>query len=277
MKLFRTAVLVMGLHAVACGGDDGEGDDDVGDDGTPDDGLSAAQKLRAEQITSVFENDTIELQYAYVEALDDGRGYTAGRAGFTSGTGDMLEVVQRYTEIVPDNLLAPFLPRLEELAAAESGEITGLEGLPEAWMTAAEDPQFLEVQDAVVDEEYYDPAVVRWQDSGLATALSLAALYDAIIQHGEGEDPDGLPAMMDRASEAAGGDPASGVDEAEWLGAFIVVRHDTLLNAFDPDTREEWAEGADRTEVFQQLLDDENFDLHGPIEIHTSQHDATVP
>jgi hypothetical protein len=36
------------------------------------------------QITSTFENSTLELQYDYVENIGDGRGITAGRAGFTS-------------------------------------------------------------------------------------------------------------------------------------------------------------------------------------------------
>src|SRR5579862_8416717 len=51
--------------------------------------LTSAQRRRADQIISVFENDTIELQYGYTEELDDGRGLTAGRAGFTTATGDL--------------------------------------------------------------------------------------------------------------------------------------------------------------------------------------------
>src|SRR5688572_10409507 len=48
-------------------------------------GLTRVQKRRAEAITSILENDTPKLQYAYAEALDDGRGITPGRAGFTTG------------------------------------------------------------------------------------------------------------------------------------------------------------------------------------------------
>ncbi len=65
-------------------------------------GLNKDQKRRAEQLTSIFENGKTEIQYGYVEALDDGRGF--GRAGFTTATGDALEVV-RSIHAVPNNKL----------------------------------------------------------------------------------------------------------------------------------------------------------------------------
>src|SRR5215211_2285536 len=40
----------------------------------------AERKARAAQITSTFENATLELQYDYAENIGDGRGLTAGRA-----------------------------------------------------------------------------------------------------------------------------------------------------------------------------------------------------
>jgi chitosanase len=86
--------------------------DERGGGWTPSVEFSEDQRELADQIISVFENDTPVIDYAYAENLDDGRGITAGRAGFTSATGDMLEVVERYTGIVPVNPLAAYLPRL---------------------------------------------------------------------------------------------------------------------------------------------------------------------
>src|SRR3954471_23755995 len=96
-------------------------------------GLTHAQRLRTDKLISQFENSTSVIQYCYVEALDDGRGYTVGRAGFTSATGDLLEVAERYTKRVPDNPLADLLPTLREKARNEDGSLDGLEGLPDAW------------------------------------------------------------------------------------------------------------------------------------------------
>ncbi len=117
--------------------------------------LTPEQKRRCEQYTSIFENDTIELQYAYVEPLDDGRGYTSGRAGFTTATGDALEVVQKYTAQKANNPLAKYLPELKRLAKAESGSIKNLGGYVDAWKLAAKDPLFRQVQDEVSDQLYY--------------------------------------------------------------------------------------------------------------------------
>src|SRR3954454_1934188 len=86
-------------------------------------GLTHAQRLRADKLVSEFENSTQVIQYCYVEALEDGRGYTVGRAGFTSAPGDLLEVAQMYTDEVPENPLAELLPRLRELAESGSGSL----------------------------------------------------------------------------------------------------------------------------------------------------------
>jgi Glycosyl hydrolase family 46 len=66
-------------------------------------GLTPDQKRRAEQLTSIFENDTTELQYAYVEDLHDGRGITAGRAGFNAAADLYLQPLFSDTE--PQHLL----------------------------------------------------------------------------------------------------------------------------------------------------------------------------
>ena len=229
------------------------------------DGLDADQKRRAEQLISIFENDTIVLQYGYIEALGDGRGYTAGRAGFTTGTGDLLIVVERYSARVPGNALSPYLPRLRELAQNNSSSISGLTGMPQAWQNAASASIFREVQDEVVDEMYYRPAINQATGVGLQNALSKAILYDTIIQHGEGDDPDGLPALIQETTTQLGGSPATGVNERVWVAKFLAVRRAHLLNAFDPSTREEWAESVCRVDVLEAIVTSGNWNLSGPI------------
>jgi hypothetical protein len=58
----------------------------------------------------------------YAAALGDGRGITFGRAGFTTGTGDGLAVVEAYVKLRPvNNTLAPYLPALEQQLAGSGG------------------------------------------------------------------------------------------------------------------------------------------------------------
>jgi len=225
------------------------------------------QRVLADQIISVFENNTPVIDYAYFENLDDGRGITAGRAGFTSATGDMLLVVERYTQLVPANPLAVYLPRLRELAAEESDSVNGLENLENAWQTAAEDSIFCEVQDEVVDEEYYWPAADYAEDLGLFFPLSLLNLYDACIQHGDGDDPDGLANIISQTTEQMAGTPADDIDESEWLEAFMNIRRSVLLNPANPDTREEWAESVGRVDALIAIFESGNVDLTPPIVI----------
>jgi chitosanase len=76
----------------------------------------------AMELVSSAENSSLDwkAQYRYLEDIGDGRGYTGGIIGFCSGTGDMLEVVQRYTATSPDNGLARFLPALRKVNGTDS-------------------------------------------------------------------------------------------------------------------------------------------------------------
>ncbi|MFJ3722737.1 chitosanase [Streptomyces sp. NPDC090045] len=73
-------------------------------------GLTAEQRRRADQLVSVFENNTTEIQYGYAKNIRDGTGVTAGRAGFTTSGGDALKVIEAYTVRSPDNPLSRFIP-----------------------------------------------------------------------------------------------------------------------------------------------------------------------
>jgi chitosanase len=242
----------------------------------PDGWLDVEQRRRADQIVSTFENSTTEIDYAYAENLGDGRGVTAGRAGFTTGTCDALAVIEIYGERVPDNPLGQFVPELERLCAEGSDETSGL---PEAdyiaaWQAAASDPEFRAAQDQIVDQEYYIPAMQAADDLGLETALARAELYDASLQHGAGDDPDGLDAMIQRTNDRVGVPGQAG--EAEWLDAFFDVRIETLNEPANEATAEEWRESTDRVECMRRIAATGNYDLDGPIEFTTYGDEFTI-
>lgn len=182
-------------------------------------------KKRASQITSTFENSTTEIQYAYAEDIGDERGITAGRAGFTSGTSDLLELVENYTAAVPDNVLAKYLPALRAVNGSASTE--GLEGFEQDFATAAKDPQFIAEQDALVDKLYFNPAIAIAEENGVKTALGQAIFWDTIILHGEGGS-DGLAAVASETNAQMGG--AANGNEAQWIETFLDVRLQHLLN-----------------------------------------------
>ncbi|MGD2435325.1 chitosanase [Bacillus velezensis] len=235
-------------------------------------GLNKDQKRRAEQLTSIFENGKTEIQYGYVEALDDGRGYTCGRAGFTTATGDALEVVEAYTKAVPNNKLKKYLPELRRLAKDESDDISNLKGFASAWRSLGNDKAFRAAQDKVNDSLYYQPAMKRSENAGLKTALAKAVMYDTVIQHGDGDDPDSFYALIKRTNKKMGGSPKDGTDEKKWLNKFLDVRYDDLMNPSDEDTQDEWRESVARVDVFRDIVKEKNYNLNGPIHVRSSEY-----
>jgi len=229
--------------------------------------LTPEQKLRADRLISIFENSTMTLQYGYIEDIKDGRGYTAGRVGFCSATGDLLMVVERYTQDRPSNILAKYLPRLHELASHADPSTAGIEGLKADWPKAAQDPAMRAAQDFVADRLYYRPALQMAAKLGLRSPLARVALYEAGIQHGYGDDPDGMAAMAHRATTAAGGTPASGISESAWLLHFLEIRKSVLAHASNPDTQAGWAESQERADVMLRIFKSGNMDFNGPIPI----------
>ena len=244
----------------------------------PNSELSPQQKLRAEQLISLFENSTLEFQYGYAQVLGDGRGVTAGRAGFTTGTGDAYVVVKQYTDKIPQNPLARYLPELKRLLTAENrDDISRLGGFIKAWQDAAKDPVFRSIQDRNVERMYYLPSTVHAKVQGLSFALARAVLYDTIIQHGNGNDPDSLSALLKETQQRVGGTPKTGVDEQKWLNTFLQVRRAHLAHAHNRDTRKVWAESVTRVDVWSAIADSGNFNLTGPIEIRVSHYNTTIP
>ena len=238
--------------------------------------LDHYQRRRADQLVSAFENSTIEVQYGYAENLGDGRGVTAGRAGFTTSTCDALAVIEVYTDDVGDNVLSAFVPELERLCDDGSDET---DGLPEddyiaAWDAAANDPAFRGAQDALVDRDYYVPAMEAADDLGLETALARAELFDTSLQHGPGDDPDGLYALIERTNDAVGRPAAAG--EPAWLDAFFDVRIDDLTNPADADTAEDWRQSTDRVECMRRIAASGNYDLAGPLTFSVYGDEFTI-
>lgn len=239
-------------------------------------GLATPEKIIAEKLTSLFENSSFDLKYDYAEALGDGRGITAGRAGFTTATGDLLDVVKKYTHLKPHNILQKYLPELEKLAKSESADTHKLKGLVQDWSKASKDPDFKKVQDQVVDETYYSPAMNYCEKLGLNSNISKAIIYDTIIQHGEGDDPDGLKAIINSTEKKMGGKPKSLEQEKKWIQTFIAERRKILAHAHDPETRSVWADSVGRCDAFSYLLKNNNYNLSLPIKLNTKDYKTEI-
>ncbi|MEU5539577.1 chitosanase [Streptomyces sp. NPDC020362] len=182
-----------------------------------------AKKEIAMQLVSSAENSSLDwkAQYKYIEDIGDGRGYTAGIIGFCSGTGDMLDLVQLYTDRKPGNVLAEYLPALRRVNGSDSH--SGLDpDYPKDWRRAAQDTAFQQAQNDERDRVYFNPAVARGKTDGLR-ALGQFTYYDAIVMHGDGDDPTSFRNIRKRALRSAK-PPAQGGNETTYLNAFLDAR-----------------------------------------------------
>ncbi|MFD6416743.1 chitosanase [Streptomyces sp. NPDC060194] len=191
-------------------------------------GLSAPDKKDlAQRLVSSAENSSLDwrAQFGYVEDIGDGRGYTAGIIGFTTGTHDLLALVERYTQDHPDNGLARFLPALRAVDGTPSHE--GLGGaFTAAWKAEAKEPAFQDAQIAARDRGYFDPAVALAKRDGLGT-LGQFVYYDAIVVHGPGEQPEAFHGIR-RAAMRKAATKAEGGDETAYLNAFLDERRKVM-------------------------------------------------
>jgi hypothetical protein len=73
----------------------------------------------------------------------------------------------------------------------------------------------------------------------------------APLQHGQGlDDKFSVDYILAAAKKATGGTPATGVDERQWLAAFLKARYD-LLNSWDAVSRV----STRRVTMYQRLLE----------------------
>lgn len=217
-----------------------------------------SKKEIAMRLVSSAENSSLDwkAQYAYIEDIGDGRGYTGGIIGFCSGTGDMLEMIQYYNQIAPNNILAKYIPALQKVNGTDSH--TGLgTAFVNDWKTAAKDVKFQEAQNYERDTIYFNPAVNQAISDGLH-ALGQFIYYDAMVMHGPGDDSVSFGGIRAAALKKAK-TPAQGGNETTYLNAFLDVRKAAMLTeAAHDDT--------DRVDTEQRVfLQKGNLNLDPPL------------
>jgi chitosanase len=213
-----------------------------------------------DQVVSAFENSSTEVQYKYIENIHDGRGYTAGKAGFTTGTGDLYDLVQSFSKKKASSLFIPLLPVLKKRSEDASSSVRGLEDLISIWKKSCRDPDFITEQDLAVERMYKRPARAHLKDFGFSYPLTYLVIYDAVIQHGNGDDADSFSGIVKLMKSH----PA---DEKEFVNAFLESRIEVLKNPDDDSTASEWKKSVDRVYALQKIVESGNWQLTTPFKL----------
>lgn len=204
------------------------------------------------------ENSTTDYQqqYGYIEDIKDGRGYTAGIIGFTSATGDLRQVIQRYTELKPHNNLAVFLPALKRVQGTASHHGLG-QRFVQAWRQAATNPALIQAQNDILQRQYLQPALQAAQTDDLGP-LGQYIYYDALVVHGPGNDASSFGGIRHQAQKLAA-TPSHGGQQRHYLLTFLKCRQKIM--------RQEKAHSdLSRLKTQQQFLKQGNDELRRPLQ-----------
>ena len=224
---------------------------------------------RIKAITNVFEVGGPDPDYAYVEDLGDGRGYTVTQYGFCTYNNEVAQVIERYAQFVPATDLKRFLVHLPPFATGRRA----LTGFPAAWHKEHASEYLGIACDEEADKLYFQPAVKAAAAAGVTSAIGKSIFYDTWLQHGASGDPDSLSAILKRTQGATGG---IGVrSEKEFLREFLAIRKAVLREPANRDTREVWRASARRVDALLHLLDN-NPDLVPPIKVANADVDVVV-
>jgi len=217
-------------------------------------------------LVSIFENSSLTIQYGFIDDIKDGNGFTAGRSGFTSKTGDMLELLIEYERLAPNNQLNRYIEPLRRVYG--TSDTASIAYLKQDWQLAAKgDPLFIVAQDNVNERLYRKPAQQVGQELGLQLPISYAAIYEVGIQHGYGNNYDSITKIIERATKRVGATPKDGVAELTWLNAFLTEREEDLRYPENKDYAPTFLHAVDRVRAIQTILIDRNYDLTRPITV----------
>lgn len=217
------------------------------------------------QIVSCNENSSTKPNYAYIEDLGDGRGYTCGIGGWTTADGDILNIVKLWAPF------AMFIPMLQKLSddGSDSTDELDAHSFKGIWAAACRDQAFTALQDTVFRMEYVDPAVIymyQMVPSPSYSNLATLMFVDCHIQHGmgnEGDDPNVAQpdSLMDIAQRAH-----TPYASMSYLENFQRIRRAVLMNPKDHSTKKEWNDSVDRVDAISKIFTARNFDLVTPFE-----------
>jgi chitosanase len=225
--------------------------------------FAGGTKRTIQQLTSIFENSTPVFQYTFVSNIGDGRGYTFGFVGFTSGTYSGTMFIEEYQRQRRGNSLVKFLPAFRNIddgphdSEGRNPSTQGLEDFPAAFVACGSDPAFVRAQRVLADRLSWNPARQVAQSLGARFPITQGQLYDAYVNHGES----GIRKLIARTNRRCRGTPRSGVREKKWLAAFLQTR----LRVLQADPT--WMHAVDRIAVYQRLLDQRNYRLRLPFEV----------
>lgn len=260
-------------------------------------------------ILRLYESDSVQGRYDTLVVLEDGAGITWGPEQTTENSGGIRKVLKMY-EAAGGELRFLFEPYFKMLYGSQlvgkKFALTNNRRFKDLLVRAAkEDPLMRQMLDLFFEKEYLLPAITIADQYSLSLPLSLAVVYDTCIHSGPGDylekDEDGpsygagwhfwrfdenmeayVQDCHDLTMASAGSlcdfgeeDEGDGVwtekdwqeEEKRFIQGYIKYRLHWLQNHRRPAVQKT----VYRMHAFQQMIEDDAWDLDLPLEVHRSR------
>ena len=220
--------------------------------------LTTTQKQTAQAIINLFETGEVLGDYGNVTVIVGDTGHlTFGRSQTTLGSGNLLELLNRYCSNPGAHFsgrLVPWLPRFQATDLTLDTDIR----LHNTLRATADDRVMRDTQDVFFDDRYWQPAERAAAAVGVSSPLSLAVVYDSVV-HGSWK------AMRDRTNQQSG--TVNALGEQGWIEAYIATRRQWLGTSARSDLRKT----VYRMDAFQRLADQEFWGLNLPLVVRDAE------
>ncbi len=207
------------------------------------------QKAAVKAIVSCHETGKPVGNYSALVVLSDDAGITFGSHQSTHKSGSLYKIVKMYCDISNSNVSKELEKYLSGLKTpAQRHKYAKDANLKKLLKESGNDPSMRFAQDKVFEVNYFEPAVHAVEGSGWVSPLSLAVVYDSMIQGG-------WTTVRDRVSAAS---------EKEWIKKYVAARRRWLSGS----SRQVVRNSVYRMKTFEDLIAKNNWDLNTPMIVH---------
>jgi chitosanase len=202
-------------------------------------------------VSNVFEVGHPQTDYAYVENLHDGRGYTVTSYGFCTGTGEVSRVIRRYQKVNPETDLGEYA----DMMPPDDEDTSTHSDFAEVWRNEVHSsPLLAQVCEQVANKIIYEPAMSAARSARVRLPVGKLVFYDTWLQHGGDKDEDSFQAILATARKLTGR-RGKGTSEVDFIRNFLAARRDVLTDPGNESTTHAWRKSVPRIEALSNILE----------------------
>ena len=122
----------------------------------------------------------------------------------------------------------------------------------------------------------FRPAMAYANAIKIKSPLGKCILYDTLIEHKNGDDPDSFGAILTVTKSEVGDQVPADSAERTWLKTFLNTRMSVLIEPHNKMIRNEWKDSQEKVAFFLWMIRVNDLNLDEAIEINTINFSETI-